>query len=401
MRVFKTLKLATRDYRHEWQMSGCFVLALAAVLGPMLVLFGLKFGIVGGMLDQLIENPANREIRPVGSGRFDRAWLGALRQREDVAFLVPRTRSIAATVQLKSENSSRILNAEVIPSDAGDPLLEGVETMPDGLRSVVLSESAASKLGARPGDNIDGSLVRQYRGKRERVHIDLNVAAIAPPAAFGRDGAFADLLLVEALEDFRDGHAVPALNWAGDTPTQDRTYPSFRLYARSIYDVAELKAALNRAGVDSRTKAGDIELVMKMDRNLSTIYWAIAFIGLVGFSLSLGASLWANVDRKRKELSVLRLVGFRTGDIIWFPMIQALYTAVLGWALAVAIYQGAALAINDMLSVQLADGQQVCVLLTEHYVAALVVTAVSAVLAAALAGMRSARIAPAEGLREI
>ncbi|MGB5468412.1 MAG: peptide ABC transporter permease, partial [Sedimenticolaceae bacterium] len=71
MRLFKTLRLASRDYAHEWQMSGCFVLALAAVLGPMLVLFGLKFGVVGGMLDQLIENPENREIRPVSSGRFD------------------------------------------------------------------------------------------------------------------------------------------------------------------------------------------------------------------------------------------------------------------------------------------------------------------------------------------
>jgi len=401
MRVFKTIKLATRDYKHEWQMSGCFVLALAAVLGPMLVLFGLKFGIVGGMLDQLIEDPANREIRPVGSGRYERAWLGTLRQRDDVAFLVPRTRSIAATLQLKSDTASRIINIEVIPSDHGDPLLSSIDTKPDGLRSVVLSQSAASKLSVEAGDSVDGSLVRQYRGKRERVHIELKVAAVAPPAAFNRDGAFADLVLVEALEDFRDGHAVPALDWDGETSPHERTYPSFRLYAQSIYDVADLKTALERAGVEARTKAADIELVMKMDRNLSTIYWAIAIIGLVGFSLSLGASLWANVDRKRKELSVLRLVGFRTGDIVWFPMIQAFYTAVLGWALAVAIYQGAALAINDMLSAQLADGQQVCLLLTEHYLAALVLTVVSAVLAAALAGMRSARIAPSDGLREI
>ena len=401
MRVFKTLKLATRDYKHEWQMSGCFVLALAAVLGPMLVLFGLKFGIVGGMIDQLIEDPANREIRPVGSGRFDRAWLGSLRQRDDVAFLVPRTRSIAATLQLQSEYSPRILNTEMIASDNGDPLLAGSEAMPDDIRSIVLSQSAANKLRVQPGERVSGSLARRYQGKRERVHIDLKVAAIAPAAAFPRDGAFADLMLVEALEDYRDGHAVPALGWSGSTPQEDRTYPSFRLYARSIYDVADLKRKLNEAGVEVRTKSADIDLVMKMDRNLSTIYWAIAVIGLVGFSLSLGASLWANVDRKRKELSVLRLVGFRTGDIIWFPMIQAFYTALLGWALALGIYQGAALAINDMLSAQLAEGQQVCVLLPEHYVAALILTVLSSMLAAALAGMRSARITPSEGLREI
>ena len=68
---FKVLRLASRDYLHEGLMSSCFVLALAAVLGPMMVLFGLKFGIVGAMVDQLIENPLNREVRPVGSGYFD------------------------------------------------------------------------------------------------------------------------------------------------------------------------------------------------------------------------------------------------------------------------------------------------------------------------------------------
>ena len=401
MRVFKTLRLATRDYKHEWQMSGCFVLALAAVLGPMLVLFGLKFGIIGGMLNQLIEDPANREVRPIGSGRYDIVRLAELRKRPDVAFLVPRTRSIAATLQLKSGTSTRILNAEMIPSDRGDPLLREVPHLPEGLHKIVLSRSAANKLQVKPGDSIDGSLARRFQGKHERVHISLQVVDVAPVSAFARDGAFVDLRLLEALEDFRDGHAVPALGWEGEPPPSERTYPSFRLYARSIYDVAAIREALTRQGLDVHTKAADIELVMKMDRNLTTIYWAIAIIGLVGFSLSLGASLWANVDRKRKELSVLRLVGFRTGDIVWFPMIQSFYTAVLGWALAIGIYRLAAFAINDMLSGQLAQGQKVCVLLPEHYIAALIITVFAAVMAAALAGMRSARIEPSEGLREL
>jgi len=364
-------------------------------------LFGLKFGIIGGMLEQLIEDPASREIRPVGSGNHDIAWLDALRKRPDVAFLVPRTRSIAATLQLRSDKAGRILNAEMIPSDHNDPLLQGLGVTPDGLRRIVLSHSAAQKLKVQAGDTIDGSLARRYQGRRERVHLPLEVVAVAPESAFARDGAFVDLVLLEALEDFRDGHAVPALGWKGAPPPEQRSYPGFRLYARSIYDVAPLKTLLAEQGIDVRTRAADIELVMKMDRNLSAIYWAIAIIGLVGFSLSLGASLWANVDRKRRELSVLRLVGFRTGDIVWFPVVQAFYTAVFGWALAIVIYRGAAWAINDMLSDQLADGQQVCVLLPEHYAWALGLTVTAAVLAAALAGLRSARIEPSEGLREL
>ncbi len=397
----KAFVLASRDYIHEWQMSFCFVLALAAVLGPMMVLFGLKFGIVGAMVDQLIEDPRNREIRPVSSGRYDPAWLENVRARSDVSFLVPRTRSIAATIELDSESSSRTVSAELIPSDQGDPMLSPHSELPKGVTRIVLSQSTAQKLQVEAGDTLNGSLARQFRGDKERVHLPLTVAAVAPERAFSRDGAFVSVTLLEALEDFRDGRAVPSMGWAGDHGNNGRTYPGFRLYARSIYDVAGLRDAFANLGVDVHTHAADIELVQRMNRNLTAIYWVIAIIGLFGFSLSLGASLWANVDRKRKELSVLRLVGFRTMDIAWFPMVQALYTAILGWALAVGLYQAVARVINAMMASQLDAGQQVCRLLPHHYGIALALTCSAAVIAAGLAGLRSAHVEPSESLRDL
>ncbi len=401
MQLFKTLRLATRDYQHEWKTSICFVLGLSAVLGPMMVLYGLKVGVIGGMFNQLIENPINREIRPVSSGRYERAWLGALHRRDDVTFVVPHTRNIAAMIELQSQRASRIIKAETIPSDHGDPLLDPIRVTPTGLHAVVLSRSAANKLKVDVGDTISGSIKRRYRDQSERVHIDLKIIGIAPLESFARDGVFADLRLVEALEDFRDGHAVPALGWTGDVVTGERTYPGFRLYARSIYDVENLERLLNEAGIDVRTRSTQIALVVKMERNLNAIYWLIALIGLVGFALSLGASLWANIDHKRKELSVLRLVGFRTGDIIWFPMIQAFYTAVLGTLLAVGLFQGVAWLINDLLGQQLSNGEPVCILYQEHYIAAAVLTIVTALISAILAGIRAARIEPSDGLREL
>jgi putative ABC transport system permease protein len=399
--LFKIFRLATRDYLHEWQMSVCFMLGLAAVLGPMMVLFGLKFGIVGAMMDQLIEDPGNREIRPIGSGRFDQAWLESVRGRPDVAFLVPRTRSIAATIELSSKQSSRIVPVELIASASGDPLLDQDKPLPEGLDQLVVSRSTAEKLAVKAGDRLDGSLARRYRGEQERVHLDLTVAAVAPQRAFTRDGAFVSVQMLEALEDFRDGRAVPELGWSGAAANTERSYPGFRLYAQNIDDVAGLREAFADIGVDVHTQAAGIELVKRMDRSLTAIYWAIAVIGLVGFSLSLGASLWANVDRKRKQLSVLRLVGFRTSDIVWFPMVQALYTAVLGWALAVSIYYLTAWMINSMMAEQVEAGQLVCRLLPVHFAIALGLTCGSAILAAGLAGMRSARIEPSEGLREL
>lgn len=397
----KAFLLASRDYLHEWQMSFCFVLALAAVLGPMLVLFGLKFGIVGAMVDQLIEDPRNREVRPVSSGRYDQAWLDSVRGRPDVSFLVPRTRSIAATMELGSDNSTRNVRVELIPTADGDPLLAPGDAVPEGVTQVVLSHTTAQKLQVATGDKLDGSLARQFRGLKERVHLPLTVAAVAPARAFSRDGAFVSVALLEALEDFRDGRAVASMGWQGDDSDDNRTYPGFRLYARSIYDVAGLRDAFADLGVDVHTRAADIELVQHMNRNLTAIYWVIAVIGLFGFSLSLGANLWANVDRKRKELSVLRLVGFRTMDIAWFPMVQALYTAVFGWLLAVGLYQAVSRVINEMMASQLEAGQMVCRLLPHHYEIALALTAGASVISAGLAGLRSARVEPSESLRDL
>lgn len=394
--------LALSDYRHEWHMSGCFVLALAAVLAPMLVLFGLKFGIVTTMVERLVEDPRNRELRPVGSGHYGPEWFETLRARPDVAFVIPRTRTLAATVELYNPDERRIVSVELIPSATGDPLLEEDVPAPQGLREVVLSESAARKLGVGAGDKIDGSLARTFRGERERVHLDLTVGAVAKPAAFPRDGAFASLDLVLAAESFRDGRAVSALGWSGDPPSEDSpSFPGYRLYARSIYHVARLRDDLASQGYEARTRAADIEIVQSIDRNLTIVFWIIALVGLSGYSLSLGASLWANVDRKRRELSVLRLVGLRTGDIVWFPVLQALFTGLLGWLVASLIYWGVQQSINRLFVSHREVEQAVCRLLPIHFVAAMALTLTSAVVAAALSGYRASRIEPSEGLREV
>jgi len=397
-----TLWLAGRDYRNEWQMSGFFILSLAAVLGPMLILFGLKFGIVGSMLDNLIEDPRNREVRPIGSGRYDRAWIEQLRSRPEVAFIVPQTRAIAATIELNSDSGKRIVTVEMIPTDRDDPLLKNLQ-QPQGLHELILSDAAARKLNVKPGDEISGSLARRFQGRSERIHVPLKVTDLAKPGSFSRDGAFVTLYLVEAAEDFRDGRAVPSLGWGGTLPAEEeqRNYPSFRLYTRSIYGVAPMSEALGKLGIEVNTRAADIDIVQNMDRNLSAVFWLIAVIGLVGVSFSLGASLWANVDRKRKELSVLRLVGFRTSDIIWFPVIQSAFTAIFGWLTAVVIYLLISLTINRMFTAQLESGETLCRLLPSDFIIALGLTLGAAVLAASLAGYRAARIEPAEGLRDI
>ncbi len=400
--IANIVRLSFRDYSHEWRMSGCFVLALASVLAPMMILFGLKFGVVSTMIADLVENPVNREIRPIGSGSYDDAWIERMRARGEVEFIIPKTRALAATIQLKSDTARRILSTEMLATAPGDPLLGGGVRAPANYYEVVLSASAAERLEVAAGDSLDASLARQFRGKRERVHLPLTVTSVASAGVTTRNVAFVHLDLLIASEHFKDGRAVPELGWNGNAAAADaRSFPSFRLYARSIHDVARLVEELEREGVRVKANVAEIDTVQSIDRNLSVIFWIIACVGALGFSFSLGASLWANVDRKRKELSILRLIGFKSGRIVLFPVLQSCYTAFLGWLLAVLIYLVFEHLINFVLAPTLNLDRKLCFLLTEHFLWALGLTIVIAIYAAIIGGLRAARIEPSDGLRDL
>jgi len=396
------VRLATRDFRHEWLMSSCFVLALSAALVPLLVLFGLKYGIINNLLDPIREDPRYREIVPSGSGNFTPHWFEQMAERPDVAFIIPKTRSIAATIKTRLTDSDvgRILDAELIPTAAGDPLFDQGMTIPQGLDQVILSANAASKLGASVGSRLDGILSRQLNDEQQTVIHGMTITGIAGAGAFNRDGLFVSIEFLTAVEDFRDGRAVQAFSADGALrPDARRDFAGFRLYARNINDVAELSSDLLNQQIDVRTKSADIDLVKSLDRNLSIVYWIIAIIVIGGFCLSFGTSLWANVNRKAREYSLLRLIGFNAQGIVWFPLIQALLTGALGWLLACAVYFVIQVSLNSLFLDNIGAGQSVCRLHPGHLLMALVLTLLAAVLAASVGGMRVARMELSSGLK--
>lgn len=401
-RLRLVVELALREFMHERVMSACFVLSLSAVLLPLLVLFGLKFGIIGNLLEPLKEDPRYRQILPAGSGSYGPDWFEAMAARSDVAFIVPRTRAIAATMRLQTVGNAagRIISVELIPSASGDPALTGLET-PQGFATIALSLDAADKLGVAEGDDVKGILSRTLGGERETVLLPLKVGAVASAAAFARDGMFVSPELLMAVEDFRDGRAVAALGWGGAAATEGpRHFAGFRLYARSVDDVAGLRKALMDRGIDVRSRVADIELVQALDRNLSIVFWIIAGTAAVGYGLAFGSSVWANVDRKRLEFSVLRLTGFRTRAIVWFPIIQAVLTGALGWLVAVLVFFMVQAGLNALFADTVGGGESVCRLLPAHFLLALLLTLVAAGIAASLGGRRLAMLEPSLALRE-
>ena len=394
MRIALVASLAWQDYRNDAWLSVCSVLALVAVIAPLLVLFGLKYGLVSSLTERLENDPATREIIPLGGGRFSSEFVEQLRQRGDVAFSLPRTRQIAATAQLGA------VTVEMLPTADNDPLLAGMP-MPRGLDQIVLSHTAAEKLGAKAGDWLEASFGRQVAGRVESQRLRVQVLQVAPLEAFARDGLFAPLGLLEAAEDYRDGRAVPAFGWDGDAVgvSEQRVYPAFRLYARRLVDVEPLRVYFAGQNLLVSTQAQTIAQVQSLSRNLSIVFWIIAGLALAGAFAAIFAAALASVARKRRELSVLRLLGFSTAGLLLFVVLQALYSAGFAAALSGLLYGLAESGLNQLF-VQV-PGEYASHLLARHYGLALAaVLGVSAV-AAACGGWRVARIQASEGIRDV
>jgi len=399
-----TATLVLHDAAHEWRLTLCMVLGLAAVLTPLLILFGVKFGVVNTLTARLLEDPRNREIVPIGSGRFGPDWFADVERRPEVAFVIPKTRAIAATMRLRNPSTRRDppVTGDLVPSAAGDPLIEGRAGPPEGFSRVILSEPVARKIGIGRGDTVEGSLLRTRDGQRERVVLELAVIEVLPYAAFAGDAALVSLELLEATEAYRDGFGVPAVGWSGEPrPEGERNFTGFRMYARSIYDVPQLRTVLVEQGIEVRTRSAEIENLQALDRNLTRVFWIIALIGSTGYVLSLGASLWAAVDRKGRELSVLLLLGFPGRSVILFPVLNAALVGLLGALLALLLYFPIQAGINQLFGENLEAGEAVALLLPHHAAAAVVATLMVALVGSALAGTRAARIEPAEGIRDV
>jgi putative ABC transport system permease protein len=320
-----------------------------------------------------------------------------------VAFVIPNTRFLAATISLrhKQHPDRPIANVELIPTGPEDPLLRGQVRLPTGFHEVVLSTNAAEQLRATVDTELSGIIGREFNNHRQLQQLQLRVVAVLPASYHQRLAAFVPLPLLLALEQYREGIAVPELSWNGrPAPVGPRTYASFRLYARSLNAVAPLRDWLAQNDITSHTHALEIETVQRLDRNLTTLFLVLTGLSGSGVMLSLVVSQWAAVIRKQRHLSVLRLLGFTTADIGLFPVVQAATAAVSGTLVAASLYYALEPLTNRLFVERLKLGEHITQLLPRHVTMAIGLTLLCAVVAASVAAWQAARVSPAEGLRD-
>lgn len=614
------LSLSLKDLKHEWILTVCLIMAISAVLSPLLLLFGLKYGIIDWGLNSLKTNPIYREIRPMTSKSFKQEWFDNMKLREDISFIIPMTRQISATVKASVKGKEENESLNIIPTSPNDPLiLENGATVPvDG--ECILTQFAAESLKAKVGDVILVSASRIVKGQYEFGNMELKVSGILSLRASELKSVYVPLRILEAVERYKDGHSVPEFGWSGATPkaypeydgiiivlpekldkvdelglcnktgftkiesldnagllqkagfqvspnmeiyrlytmtkasgeeninivinrlrgknaylfpwvspisahltdnngkeiaplflyglsaeqemavninlnpvpqwnkinnsstemlsimlppdvhvkegkyfikivheSENLTFPisvlpqktslnkvsiipselagilklyqsrnvqydanikefilfrqgyaGFRLYARSIFDVDNLRKFFDEKGIPVHNEIMEINKVIQLDKGFTLIFWLLATVGIVGSVASLVASLYASVERKKREMSVLRLIGLSGGKLFRFPVYQGVMIAGSSFVVSMIIFMFFSKLINNwfrpyvhkLLDFPMEAGVSFCRLPFFHTTCAFIFTIIIAAVAAVVAAIRVTRIEPAEALRD-
>lgn len=395
-RIGLVLRLSMRDLLHERRLAACSFIGLAAVLLPLILLFGLKHGVMQGLREDLIENPRTRMVVNQANRAFPESFIAGLRARPDVAFAIGRIRSLNADARfLTPARPNEPIAAELWATAPGDPLLGGAAL--GELREVIFTVAMAARSGVAPGDAVTLRASRVGTdGRREVLNLPMRVAAMAPPYALDRSAGFVDARVLRLVDGFLDGNLAPTTPPEALPATAEAPYAGFRAHARRLEDVPRLDAALRAMGMEVETRATEVAGLLNLDRSLGLLFALIAGVGGTGYLISLAVGLYANVERKQRHLSQLRLLGLRRSEIVLLPLLQALCVGAVGTLLAGGLAWGVAALINGL---GLAP-RAVAVILPWHLAVALGATLIGAALAASFAAWRAGRVAPAEGIRD-
>ncbi len=399
-RLAQVATLAAKGLWFHRRLTLYQMIGLAAVLVPLLLIAGLKNGFIEGMLAQLRADPRNLEVIIIGNRNLDSTWFQTVSGSPAAGFVIPNTRSLSATITLANDQGGTVGDVQMIPTAAGDPLLGGLQ-VPAADGAVILSAATARKLGVAAGDTIRAAVQRRMDGQDQASIRSLQVQSIAPENLAIGDFAFVTLRLLVLSEDYRDGKAE-SIDAGGpnEAALKDRSYASARLYARDLDQVEALGGAVEKTGVSVRLRSQQIAVVRTLDHGLNWVAGIIVLLGMVGVACSIAVSQWLGVERRRREISVLRLIGLTRANALLMLLAEALVVAACAFVAACIVFLVLSpLADTLIAAVEIIDGP-ICRLAPGQFLLLFAVTAVAGGLGALIGGARVLAIEPAECLRE-
>lgn len=207
-------RLGRRDLLHEWILSLCLMTAIAGVLAPLLVLFGLKTGVIEAMRAELVEDPVFREITPAETRNYPPEFFADIRNQPETEFMVESVLRGASVIRVEA-GGDKVAALDMLPTGPGDPLLSRFSISAPALDEVVLTTKAAEMLTVTTGEAVELFTSRTEGGRRRQARQASIVVGILPPRADTVERVYVPLQLALDIESFREGFSIPDRGWPG------------------------------------------------------------------------------------------------------------------------------------------------------------------------------------------
>lgn len=181
----------------------CRVLALAAIMIPILIIFGLKHGIVSALKERLVQNPATMEVWPTEGVEISTAMVKEIASWPECGFVVPAVGAAYSSVGIAPggclpQPGDR---CEILPTGPGDPLLVKTGQRVPGEGEAVLTEPLAAELGVAPGKRV--TVCAWRNAETERQVMSLAVVGVVPAEySHNRRQVYAPLDTTTRIEQF-------------------------------------------------------------------------------------------------------------------------------------------------------------------------------------------------------
>ena len=394
------LRLAFADLWHDRILAFCNVAAIVGVVAPLAILTGIKSGVVDALIDDLKSRPDILLVSISGDHGFQEADVAEVRNWPETGFVAPSSRAIARRLLVRREGGGVIRRATLVSTGPGEPLLpRGPDIQGD---AVAASDGLARRLALSPGDLLQ-AVARRGTTEGTALDLSLNVTAVLPPGALSGEAMLMAPALMEEIEAFYDGYALPQRDVPVGRPLSERTSlaESLRLYASGLDSVAGLEQRVEaRFGVEANSDAAEVAATLALERRLNLALRLIVAAATLGLFAALTASFWGMTRARRPALAALAMIGMQPTRLAWYPVWVALITAGIGLAATGVLALLGAAAAEPLFGNRLPSGASFVLSASEAARGAVLVLAIAAA-ASFLAAREAARTDPGAVFREI
>ena len=116
----------------------------------------------------------------------------------------------------------------------------------------------------------------------------------------------------------------------------------FRVYAESIEQLESLVQVVKKMGItlnlnalkEPVSKLYEVQKIRTLSDYMKKIYFLIAFISAISTVFAVSSSVYASVQRRKKDLAYLNMLGIDKSTIIFFPLMKSMILILIGIMIA-------------------------------------------------------------------